>query len=398
MAHGDDPLHPGGIPFRQILLKVASRCNLACDYCYVYEHADQSWRTRPRIMPEAILRRAAERIGEHAQSHRLASMRVILHGGEPLLAGHRYLDWVATLLRAAVGSETRVELSVQTNGLLLDEKFLAVFAAHGIRVGVSLDGTPAGHDRHRRQSDRRGSYPQVARALGLLTEERHRQVYGGLLCVVDLEADPVACYEALLKFAPPQVDLLLPHGSWSTPPPRRFAGDAATPYADWLIAVFNRWYAAPRRETRIRLFEAILEQLFGGSSTVESLGLAPIDVLSIETDGSLEQADSLKSVATGAAATGLHISTHPLDAAMQHPGILARQRGLSGLVAACRHCPVVRVCGGGLYAHRYRADNGFANPSVYCPDLFRLIRHVENRTSLDLETLSSRRGSAASTP
>ena len=32
---------------RQFLLKVHSRCNLACDYCYVYQHADQSWRTRP---------------------------------------------------------------------------------------------------------------------------------------------------------------------------------------------------------------------------------------------------------------------------------------------------------------------------------------------------------------
>jgi uncharacterized protein len=40
---------------------------------------------------------------------------------------------------------------------------------------------------------------------------------------------------------------------------------------------------------------------------------------------------------------------------------------------------VVAVCGGGNYAHRYRADVGFRNPSVYCADLYRLIRHVAER-------------------
>jgi uncharacterized protein len=46
------------------------------------------------------------------------------------------------------------------------------------------------------------------------------------------------------------------------------------------------------------------------------------------------------------------------------------------LSAQCRACPVVRVCGGGLYAHRYRASNGFDNPSVYCADLKALVDEV----------------------
>jgi len=40
----------------------------------------------------------------------------------------------------------------------------------------------------------------------------------------------------------------------------------------------------------------------------------------------------------------------------------------------------VRSCGGGLYAHRYREGSGFDNPSVFCPDLMKLITDMDTRT------------------
>src|SRR6202012_5162925 len=105
------------------------------------------------------------------------------------------------------------------------------------------------------------------------------------------------------------------------------------------------------------------------------------------------------------AATGLNILDHTLDEAAEHEGIEARQHGLAGLSSACRVCPVVDVCGGGLYAHRYRSGSGFANPSVYCDDLKATILHVRSRTSTvaesahtlstaQLDTLASGYGSA----
>ena len=40
------------IPFREFVLKVHARCNLACDYCYMYELADQSWRNASKLMSD----------------------------------------------------------------------------------------------------------------------------------------------------------------------------------------------------------------------------------------------------------------------------------------------------------------------------------------------------------
>ncbi len=353
--------------------------------------ADQSWAERPRTMPRSTLRHVAFRIAEHVHAHGLASIHLVLHGGEPLLAGVEGIEDAVTTIRDAVGPRVRVAVSVQTNAVRLDETFLRAFDRLGARVGVSLDGDVTAHDRHRRHADGRGSHAAVAAALGPLAGE-YRHLFGGILCTVDVRNDPLRTYEALLDFAPPAVDFLLPHGNWAAPPPGRSPGSAATPYADWLIPIFDRWYAPGARPTEVRLFADIMHLLLGGASAGEAVGLAPARMVVIETDGAIEQSDTLKSAYPGGPATGFHVARDPFDAVLGHPAVRARQIGAQALGAECLACPVMRVCGGGLYAHRYRPGAGFANPSVYCADLFRLITHIRHRVESDVTArMESRR-------
>ncbi|MFD9944509.1 FxsB family cyclophane-forming radical SAM/SPASM peptide maturase [Nonomuraea sp. NPDC059023] len=385
---------PGGVkpqvtapwPLCQFVLKIHSRCDLRCDYCYVYEMADQSWKEQPRRISKDVIAHTASRIAEHAHAHRLPSVHLILHGGEPLLAGADHIAHAVRSVRQALGPEVRLNVSLQTNGMRLDEAYLKLFDDLGIRVGVSLDGGADDHDRHRRRRDGRGSHATVSAALGLLSE-RYPHLYAGLLCTVDLDNDPIATYEALLKSEPPRIDFLLPHGNWAEPPPGLPAEGGATPYADWLIPIFDRWYDAPRQETEVRLFADILHLLMGGTSSSESLGLGPARMAVIETDGGVEQSDTLKSAYPGAPATGFHVARDTFDAVLRHPAVMARQLGADALAQECRGCPIVSVCGGGLYAHRYDPANGFGNRSVYCADLFRLITHVRGRVQRDVATL-----------
>lgn len=374
------------LPLRQFVLKMHSRCDLACDHCYVYEHADQSWRGRPRVMPDLVLRATATRVAEHARSHGLATVHVVLHGGEPLLAGRARLRAAATELRAALDGVCALDLRIHTNAVTLDERFLDLFDEFGIKVGVSLDGDRAANDLHRRYADGRSSHDRVLRAVGLLGLPRYRHLFAGILCTIDLRNDPVAVHDALAELAPPRVDFLLPHATWENPPPRPADDVDGTAYARWLLAVHDRW-TATGQAMEVRVFDSVLRTLRGESSLTESLGLDPADLAVIETDGTFEQADSLKTAHEGAPATGLDVFSHSLDEVAAHPGIVARQQGLDGLAERCRSCPVVRSCGGGLYAHRYRSDgSGFRNPSVYCSDLLSLItdlgdRHMSDRSA-----------------
>jgi uncharacterized protein len=364
-------------PLSQFVLKVHSRCDLACDHCYVYESADQTWRGRPLAISDEVISQTAQRIAEHAKSHRLDTVQVVLHGGEPLLAGRARLRRVVTALESALHGVCGLDLRIHTNGVLLDEEFCEFFAEHGVRVGISIDGDRGANDRHRRYADGRSSYDKVVRAIGLLRTTRFRHLYSGLLCTIDIANDPVVVYESLAALDPPQIDFLLPHATWDDPPPAR-THEADERYADWLIAIFDRWLAAGR-PVGIRTFDSIISTLAGGESLTEALGLRPAVLAVIETDGSYEQVDSLKTAFDGAPATGLNVFGHSLDVVGQHPGITSRQQGVAGLCQTCQECPVLTSCGGGLYTHRYRAATGFANPSVYCADLLKLITHISDR-------------------
>jgi uncharacterized protein len=364
-------------PIREFVVKLVGPCNLCCDYCYVYTGPDQSWRSRPTVIAPEVLDQAGLRIGTHARRHELRQVRVVLHGGEPLMGGPAVLRAAATAIRRHLPSDIDIALSVQTNGILLDEAMLGVCHDHGIRVGVSLDGNLDHQDRHRRFHDGRGSYTRTAEALQRLTSPAHRALFAGLLCTIALDNDPIAVYEALIAFDPPQVDFLLPHATWSQPPLR--PAGTPVPYARWLTIVFDRWFSAPRRETGVRLFDEIIHLLLGGTSHSEQVGLSPAAYAVIDTDGSLQQVDVLKLAYSGAPETGLTVYDNEIDDMFGHPAIVARQLGLAGLSPACQQCQLVRVCGGGHYSHRYRPGSGFLNPSVYCSDLMALISHIAGR-------------------
>ncbi|MEV0350710.1 FxsB family cyclophane-forming radical SAM/SPASM peptide maturase [Nonomuraea sp. NPDC050680] len=385
-----DALLAGGwepFAFQQFILKIHSRCDLSCRHCYVYEMADQSWREQPRRMSDAVADRTIERIAEHAGRHNLPEVDIILHGGEPLLAGPELISRLVRGIRGAVGTGTQVNVNIQTNGVRLDESFLRLFDSLEIRVGVSVDGDEESHDRHRRFADGRGSHAQVSASLRRLTEGPYHRLFSGLLCTVDVRNDPVRTYEALLEFDPPAIDFLLPHGNWPAPPPFRDPDSTATPYADWLIQIFDRWYESPVLQTEIRMFQEIMRLLLGSPSRAETVGLSPVRMVVIETDGGIQQSDILKSAYPGAPQTRLHVLRDPLDRALLHPSIVARQVGELALSPACRACDIVSTCGGGLYAHRYSQDTGFATPSVYCPDLYRLITYIAARCARDVARL-----------
>ncbi len=125
----------------------------------------------------------------------------------------------------------------------------------------------------------------------------------------------------------------------------------------------------------------LIKLVLGGTGTKEGVGITDYGVLIIDTDGSITKNDTLKSAFDGADRFAWHWSVHAdeiteLVGSDEFAEYHALQRPTC---ATCLSCPELRICGGGMPLHRWRDDNGFDNPSVYCADQKLLIRHIRNR-------------------
>ena len=380
---------PAIIPFHSYLWKVASRCNLDCDYCYIYHLADQRWRDQPKLMSEETARQTARRIREHLIANGKEDLLITFHGGEPMLIGADRLRRFLKIIDEELSSRGfHVKLSMQSNLTLLNEELADVLLEYNVRVGTSLDGPQEVNDLARLDHKGRSSSAATEAGISLLGSPRYRELMGGILCVINPESDPKTVVDHLASFAPGEIDFLFPLGNHDRPPKGKIDDPDATPYADWLIQAFDHWWGQGAQSTSIRIFETIMSLSCGFGSKVESFGLGVIDLVVVETNGDIEGLDSLKGTFDGATVLGLDVFQNTFDEAAQHSMVRLRQSGIDEVCDTCKTCPVVKVCGGGYIPHRYSEEQGFANPSVYCRDLEKLIRHIHGTLKAAVELLS----------
>lgn len=365
-------------PFNEFVVKIASRCNINCDYCYEYNLGDESWRVQPVRMALATLNNLATRIAEHCRTHRIEDVLVTFHGGEPLLVGANALDeYCAALCRTLEGICT-LYLGVQTNAILLEPVIIEVIKRWNILVSVSIDGPRAANDRHRVGHEGESSFSAVMAGIEALKDGAPDQ-FTGILSVIDIRNDPIEMFDFLAGFGVELIDFLLPLHTWDRPPIRPDADPIA--YGRWYWRLYQAWIADRHPQVQIRYLKNIVSQMAGGRSAVESMTLEPCQLVLIATDGGIEAVDSLKSTASGAQLTGLNILDTPFDHALSLPIISIRQTGAAQLCETCRSCRNMTACAGGYFPHRYSKTRGFDNPSVYCEDLFWLVDQIREHLS-----------------
>lgn len=367
---------------RSFVVKVASRCNINCDYCYLYQLEDQSWRNRSRFMSPQTVEQLGFRINEHCAAHEVELIDVTIHGGEPLLAGIDFLDHFCATIRN-LNADRQVRFGMQTNGTLFDENVLRFCLDNSVSVGLSLDGDARSNDLHRLDFSGKSTHASVLEALELLCSDDGRKVWSGFLAVIDVEHPAVETYKFLRKFNPPSIEFLLPLGHHDRRPKGKDFSDN-TPYADWLLEVFSIWYDEKPHTVSIRRFRDVIGLMLGTKYTTEEWGLEPVDFAVIEVDGEIEAVDTLRATFEGATSLGLNIFDNAFDDLARSELTIERQNSWSELCSQCLSCELLKICGGGYFPHRYSAERGFKNPSVYCSDLKKLITTISLRVAEDL--------------
>lgn len=360
---------------RTYVLKVASRCNLNCSYCYMYNKGDNSWRSQPKVMSDQTVVHLLERIKEHygpgeGKRHVVLSF----HGGEPLFASKEFFRFfIAKANEILPPAGIQPLFSIQTNATLIDEEWCEIFYDNNFDIGVSLDGKKEINDQYRVYHNGKGSYDDVMKGIEQIRAYKDLSDGMGFLIVVNHEADPHETYDFFKQFG--SFDFLLP--DYHHDEKSELVGEGKTTYAEWMIKVFDRWFHDPDRP-RIRYFDGLVESILGGNYGVDTLGDVHNDLIVIETNGGYEAVDALKICGDGFTKAGANVATESIDEALQTDLANLYQRSHSMLAAKCEQCLIKQVCGGGYLPHRYSKAKGFNNPSVYCTDLMKLITHVQN--------------------
>ena len=368
-----------GVTIDTILIKVASRCNIDCSYCYVYKMGDSTWASMPSLMSRSTLMALADSLNRLLLDQG-RPFDVVLHGGEPLLLGEKELEFTLSALREAIGP--MATLCIQTNGLLITNELLDICARADATISVSLDGPPDVHNRHRRGYD--GAYTQERVIGGIACLRNHRdsqRLYSGLLAVIDPHSDPSTVYHYLKKLDAPRLDFLYRDGNHSRLPPGKSSPDSIE-YGSWLARLFDIYIRDPH-PTPIRILDDVVKLLLGGYGAKEGIGVTDYGIVVIDTDGSITRNDTLKSAYNGAdrfePAWSVH--SHSLSDIRQTSTFKNYHALQQPSSRACLNCQELSVCGGGMPAHRWSDSNGYDNPSIYCSDQLLLIQHVRNSLS-----------------
>jgi|GEM_PF-400947 len=352
-------------PIDYILLKLAARCNIACDYCYWFR--DESVLKKPPTLTTDAEDALIHRLRLHIEKYSLSKFAVLFHGGEPLLFGpNRFARLCQRLRTLDVETGCRFKLDVTTNGLLINDAWVELFRNYQVGVTLSIDGPGEVHDAHRVDFSHRGTYLRVIAALNTL---RAGGIQPGVLAVCTPDRDPrdlLATFVDELDIK--GFDILIPDANHEDNPP------SIAPYYKRLFDLWLSDYAP--RGVRIRIIENMLLGLMGGETRSETLGYGPVDRVTILTDGSIEALDILRIAGNGSTASGLNLVTHELQEIERDPVWRSALDASLTLAAACVNCVYSRACGGGHIASRWSSLRQYDNPSVYCADLKAMFEHA----------------------
>ncbi len=151
-----------------ILIKPASSlCNMRCQYCFYADVAENREIQSYGIMTQKTAKSLLTSIS--CDLSRGDKLTLAFQGGEPTLAGLSFFRSFFAAVDELLSGIT-VSYAFQTNGLLLNEEWCALFKERDVLVGLSVDGTPEIHNACRLDSSGKGTYCRVHRSMELLTQ------------------------------------------------------------------------------------------------------------------------------------------------------------------------------------------------------------------------------------
>lgn len=363
---------PGSIQALQVIYKVAERCNINCSYCYYFNMGEETALDRPARAAPEVTEALGRWLQQGSRELDIPDVKVSFHGGEPTMIGCRAFDAACTSLKASVGNEAQLLLSMQTNGVLLDETWTEVLARHRVGVGVSIDGPAEVNDRFRLDKRGRSTHAASERAIRLLIAQSHNGApWPSTISVIQPGPEPGPDYGGVYRYLRSLgvVDMSFLLADRNRDDSAFLSSDEPRRFGDALASIFRAWLQEDERRVSIRFIDEAMSHFVVGapSGRMQPRPRKSNQILIARTDWTVTVDDTFTpALSWYRTAPVFDIRTTSLREVLSHPIFTQVDDLQRDLPTACRGCRWRDVCGGGDIENRFASATGFDNPSVYC--------------------------------
>ncbi len=176
------------------LVLCTKECNLRCAYCFeesmhtgIMPSIQEIRKSFSDFIDDGFEKFVTELIAINEKLGR--NTDITFHGGEPMIIGESLLRKAFNIVKKYNGTT----ISMQSNGVLVDNKMIQLLKEFNVGVGISIDGPKEMHDKYRLDKGRKGTFDTVYKNIKRL--KKSGVVVGGLATVTDQTIkDPESFY------------------------------------------------------------------------------------------------------------------------------------------------------------------------------------------------------------
>jgi len=355
---------PGRPCVDTVVLQPTPFCNIACRYCYLPSRSDAS------KMSLETVRAVFTAVFDSGWSH--PWLTVIWHAGEPLVMPVAYYEEAFSLIASLTPPGIEVRHAIQTNGMLIDATWCALFRRWEVGIGVSIDGPREIHDANRVTRHGRGTFDKTVAGIRCLIAEDIPFHVISVLSTRALQApDEMLAFYRDTGITDVCFNVEESEGDHVS---ELFADGGAEARFRQFLGEFWR----KSRETAgirfLREIDSMLTRILRpDEAACDNSQVQPFGMINVDCHGNVSSFSpellGLKNADYGDFIVG-NIHTDSLDDMRRSEAMRAMHRDIAAGVAACRaECAYFSVCGGGSPINKLTENGSFATTRTAFCDL-----------------------------
>ncbi|SKA16354.1 uncharacterized protein SAMN02745126_03874 [Enhydrobacter aerosaccus] len=345
-----------------VVLQPTAFCNINCTYCYLPD------RDSKHVLAQTTVERLFTEL--FASGWALPRITVIWHAGEPLVVPVNFYRDAFSLIERLRPPSVSVVHAFQTNGMLIDADWCALFRDWEVGVGISLDGPRELHDANRKTRSGAGTFDRTMAGIRCLQAEGIPFHVISVLSAASLDR-PDELLEFYLAHDIDQICFNVEESEGSHISALFDGGDLQGRYERFL----RRFWHAARASGRVQFVREIdlaIPRIFRPSeSDAHNTQVEPLAMLNVDSHGNVSSFSpellGLKNADYGDFLLG-NINRDSLSTIYENCLQSALLRDIRAGVMACQaECDYFSVCGGGAPINKLFENGSFASTKTsYC--------------------------------